>query len=81
MNPDKLKRLQNNVRIGGKGSVRRKRKAVHKVVSGDDKRLQSTLKRLGVNTIPGIEEVNLFRKDGKVIHFENPKGLRSHCTS
>jgi hypothetical protein len=27
----------------------------------DDKRLQNTLKRLGVNTIPGIEEVNLFK--------------------
>ena len=35
----------------------RKKKAVHKTTSTDDKRLQSTLKRLGVNTIPGIEEV------------------------
>lgn len=34
-----------------------KKKAVHKTTSTDDKRLQSTLKRLGVNTIPGIEEV------------------------
>lgn len=30
---------------------------MHKTTSTDDKRLQSTLKRLGVNTIPGIEEV------------------------
>ena len=37
-----------------------------------DKRLQNTLKRLGVNTIPGIEEVNIF-KDETVIHFTNPK--------
>lgn len=35
----------------------RKKKAVHKTTSTDDKRLQNTLKRLGVNTIPGIEEV------------------------
>jgi hypothetical protein len=35
--------------------------------------LQSTLKRLGVNTIPGIEEVNIFL-DETVIHFVNPKG-------
>ena len=40
----------------------------------DDKRLQNTLKRLGVNTIPGIEEVNLFKDNGTVIHFTNPKG-------
>ena len=67
----------------------------------DDKRLQNTLKRLGVNNIPGIEEVgqstfvsfiltkvlgygrlhrslhscqvNLFRDNGTVVHFKNPK--------
>jgi NACalpha-BTF3-like transcription factor len=47
---------------------------VHKTTTTDDKRLQSTLKRLGVNTIPGIEEVNIF-KDETVIHFVNPKGI------
>ena len=45
---------------------------MHKTTSTDDKRLQNTLKRLGVNTIPGIEEVNIF-KDDTVIHFTNPK--------
>ena len=65
-------------------AVRRKKKAVHKVSTTDDKRLQATLKRLGVNTIPGIEEVNLFQ-DNDVIHFTNPKGqccsmrLRTPC--
>lgn len=52
----------------------RKKKAVHKTTSTDDKRLQNTLKRLGVNTIPGIEEVNIFMDD-TVIHFANPKGM------
>lgn len=51
----------------------RKKKAVHKTTTTDDKRLQNTLKRLGVNTIPGIEEGNIF-KDENVIHFANPKG-------
>lgn len=55
---------------------RRKKKAVHKTTSTDDKRLQNTLKRLGVNTIPGIEEVNIFQ-DETVIHFTNPKGARA----
>ena len=45
------------VRTGGKGSVRRKKKAVHKTAGTDDKRLQNTLKRLGINSIPAIEEV------------------------
>lgn len=52
----------------------RKKKAVHKTATTDDKRLQSTLKRVGVNTIPAIEEVNIF-KDDLVIQFLNPKGL------
>ena len=26
-----------------------------------------------VNTIPGIEEVNMIKDDGSVIHFNNPK--------
>mmetsp|Transcript_42002 Transcript_42002/g.98526 ORF Transcript_42002/g.98526 Transcript_42002/m.98526 type:complete len:157 (+) Transcript_42002:40-510(+) len=70
---DKLNKLMASVRTGGKGSVRRKKKAVHKTATTDDKRLQNTLKRLGVNNIPGIEEVNLFRDNGTVIHFKNPK--------
>jgi len=71
---EKLKKMAGGeaVRTGGKGSVRRKKKAVHKTTTTDDKRLQNTLKRLGVNTIPGIEEVNIF-KDDDVIHFTNPK--------
>lgn len=52
---------------------RRKKKAVHKTTTTDDKRLQSTLKRIGVNAIPAIEEVNIF-KDDIVIQFLNPKG-------
>merc|ERR1712179_798076 len=68
-----LARLQASVRIGGKGTVRRKKKAVHKTTTTDDKRLQNTLKRLSVHGIPAIEEVNLFKDNGTVIHFQNPK--------
>merc|ERR1712010_144701 len=67
-----LARLQASVRIGGKGSVRKK-KEVHKTTTTDDKRLQNTLKRLGINSIPAIEEVNLFMDSGEVVHFTNPK--------
>ncbi|KAF5798996.1 putative nascent polypeptide-associated complex NAC domain, NAC A/B domain superfamily [Helianthus annuus] len=51
---------------------RRKKKAVHKTNTTDDKRLQTNLKRIGVNSIPSIDEVNIF-KDDIVIHFLNPK--------
>ncbi|CAN6463509.1 unnamed protein product [Victoria cruziana] len=72
MNREKLMKMAGAVRTGGKGSMRRKKKAVHKTTTTDDKRLQSTLKRIGVNAIPAIEEVNIF-KDDIVIQFLNPK--------
>nr|XP_043612242.1 basic transcription factor 3-like [Erigeron canadensis] len=72
MNVEKLMKMAGAVRTGGKGSVRRKKKAVHKTTTTDDKRLQSTLKRIGVQGIPQIEEVNIF-KDDTVIQFLNPK--------
>jgi len=73
MNPEKLKQLQAQVRIGGKGSARRKKKVVHRTATTDDKKLQSSLKKLSVSNIPGIEEVNMIKDDGMVIHFNNPK--------
>ena len=72
MNPEKLAKLQGKVRIGGKGSARRKVKKVHKVVV-EDKKLQAQLKRLNAQQIPNVEEVNMFREDGTVIHFKQPK--------
>jgi nascent polypeptide-associated complex subunit beta len=69
----KLQRMAAGVRTGGKGSVRRKKKAVHKAAPTDDKRLQSTLKRLQLNVLPGIEEVSIIRENGTMIHFKNPK--------
>mmetsp|Transcript_6984 Transcript_6984/g.12517 ORF Transcript_6984/g.12517 Transcript_6984/m.12517 type:complete len:176 (-) Transcript_6984:304-831(-) len=70
---EKLKKMAENVRTGGKGTVRRKRKAVHKSAPTDDKKVQSTLKRLGLSPIPNCEEAHLFREDGKVLVFSQPK--------
>mmetsp|Transcript_49583 Transcript_49583/g.124865 ORF Transcript_49583/g.124865 Transcript_49583/m.124865 type:complete len:164 (+) Transcript_49583:92-583(+) len=70
---DKLKARFQDVRTGGKGTARRTKIAKHQTHSVDDKQLQAQLKRLGVNTIPGIEEVNMFKEDGSVLHFSAPK--------
>jgi nascent polypeptide-associated complex subunit beta len=58
----------------GKGTPRRKTKKVHKSSTTDDKKLQTTLKKMNVQPIQGIEEVNMFKEDGNVIHFSAPKG-------
>merc|ERR1711963_1250856 len=73
MNAEKLKKLQSDVRIGGKGTQRRKKKVIHRTATTDGKKIESTLKKLAVNSIPGIEEVNMIKEDGQVIHFNNPK--------
>ena len=58
----------------GKGTPRRKVKKVHKTSGMDDKKLQTALKKLNVQPIQAIEEVNMFKADGNVIHFAAPKG-------
>ena len=58
----------------GKGTPRRKVKKVHKSSGTDDKKLQTSLKKLNVQPIQAIEEVNMFKEDGNVIHFSAPKG-------
>nr|CDS28692.1 transcription factor btf3 [Hymenolepis microstoma] len=68
-----LKSLSEQTRIGGKGSARRKRKVVHRTAATDDKKLQATLKKLGINCIPSIEEVNMYKADGVILHFKNPR--------
>ncbi|KAI9055974.1 hypothetical protein LZ554_000908 [Drepanopeziza brunnea f. sp. 'monogermtubi'] len=57
----------------GKGTPRRKVKKVHKTGGIDDKKLQTALKKLNVQPIQAIEEVNMFKADGNVIHFAAPK--------
>ena len=60
----------------GKGTPRRsQKKKPHKTSGTDDKKLQTSLKKLNVQPIQAIEEVNMFKEDGNVIHFAAPKGI------
>ncbi|KAF2196508.1 NAC-domain-containing protein [Delitschia confertaspora ATCC 74209] len=59
--------------VGLAGTPRRKVKKVHKSAGTDDKKLQTSLKKLNVQPIQAIEEVNMFKSDGNVIHFSAPK--------
>ncbi len=65
MNQEKLKQLQAQVRIGGKGTARRKKKVVHRTATTDDKKLQSSLKKLS-------GACNFF-----LIHIQTPCLLKS----
>ena len=62
MNPEKLKQMQANVRIGGKGTARRKKKVVHRTATTDDKKLQSSLKKLsGTDNKPSKYTARQFK--------------------
>jgi ankyrin repeat protein len=62
-------------RLGGKGSMRRKKAAIHKTSRAqDDSRVQHALKRFHLNeAVPGFDEVSFFKHDGTIIHFNAPK--------
>merc|ERR1711879_504857 len=56
------------------GGARRKKKVTQsKNQVSDDKKIQQTLKKFSCSNLPGIDEVNMFKEDGNVIHFKNPK--------
>ena len=60
------------------GTPRRKVKKVNAKSSGDDRKLSAALQSLKVQPIAGVDEVNMFKEDGKVIHFSNPRGKSSY---
>ena len=62
-------------RLGGKGTQRRKKKAVHKTQVTDDKKLKPIIKKFGVQPLPGIDEVNMFKDDNTVLNFKHPEGI------
>lgn len=72
MNSEKLAKLQQSVRIGGKGTPRRKVKRTSKT-EGSDKNLQATLQKLNAQPIQGMDTVNLFFDDGKVMQYPKPQ--------
>ncbi|KAG9050619.1 Nascent polypeptide-associated complex subunit beta [Tulasnella sp. UAMH 9824] len=76
LNQEKLAKLkaQNVSRLGGKGTPRRKvikKSAVSG--AGNDQKLQGALKKLNLQPITAVEEVNMFQDDGNVLHFNAPK--------
>lgn len=78
---EQLKKRAELVRTGGKGSVRRTIKAHHKN-SGDEKKIQGTLRRLGVTPFDDINEAVIHRQDGSSFNFTKPKvqaSMQSQC--
>lgn len=65
-------RFGGNNKLGGKGSIRRKKKVTRKSTTQEDKNVLKQLKKLGGSTLE-VEQVNLFKDSGEVIHYKRPK--------
>jgi len=64
-----------STQLGGKGTQRSVRKAGHKkneTASKEAVKLTTALKKYGVQPLPDIEELNMFKDDNTVIHFKRP---------
>merc|ERR1712038_1364516 len=74
INKEKLAAMQARGPRAKVGGARRKKKVTQsKNQVSDDKKIQQTLKKFSCSNLPGIDEVNMFKEDGNVIHFKNPK--------
>ncbi|EGR33290.1 transcription factor btf3, putative [Ichthyophthirius multifiliis] len=73
----KLQEKIGDSRTGGKGTQRRKVKKVQKTAITDDKKLKTVIKKFGVQPFQGIDEVNMFRDDKTIMHFDRPEVLAS----
>ena len=69
---DKLKaKFGDSARTGGKGTQRRKKKVPPKN-KNEDAVLNKKLSKFSLQTLPDIEEVNMFKDDDTVMHFKKP---------
>ncbi|KAF9161860.1 Nascent polypeptide-associated complex subunit beta [Actinomortierella ambigua] len=73
MNPEKLAKLQAANQNRSKGAPRRNVKSHRPASSGDDKKLQAAIEKTGATAMYGVDEVNMFKDDGTVLHFRNAK--------
>ena len=62
-----------SIRLGGKGTPKRKVKVVHHSSSNSDKQTKEVIKKLQAQPIQELNEVNLFTHDLKVMQFKNPE--------
>ncbi|XP_017055543.1 uncharacterized protein LOC108097629 [Drosophila ficusphila] len=73
MDLKKLKNIENSVRIGGKGSVRRKFKYIQKSAAAVEKRLAAAIGNLSLYQYPGIHEISFQMSDSSEINVIGPK--------
>lgn len=62
-----------NLKLGGKGTEKRKKLVVHKSSAVQDKKIVAIAKKAGAKAIGETSEINIFKDDNTVLHFKKPK--------
>ena len=62
-----------NLKLGGKGTQKRKKIITHKTTTVADKRIAAIAKKAGTRNLNETTEINIFKDDNSVIHFKKPK--------
>jgi nascent polypeptide-associated complex subunit beta len=58
-----------NTQIGGKGTMRRKKKVASHNPKADDKKLISAIKKYNMQPLNDIVELNMFMENNSIMHF------------
>ncbi len=69
----KMEEKFGNLKLGGKGTQKRKKQVVHKSTSVQDKKIQALAKKAGAKNIGETAEITMFKDDNTVVHFKKPK--------
>jgi nascent polypeptide-associated complex subunit beta len=72
-----------NIKIGGKGTQKKKKIVTHKSSAVADKKIIAIQKKAGTRNLSDTTEINIFKDDNSVIHFKKPKveySIKEKCT-
>lgn len=69
----KMEEKFGNLKLGGKGTQKRKKMVVHKNQAVQDKKITALAKKAGAKNLGETAEILIFKDDNSVIHFKKPK--------
>ncbi len=69
----KMEEKFGSLKLGGKGTQKRKKIVQHKAAVVQDKKLAAAAKKFNAKNLGEIAELNCFRDDGSILHFKKPK--------
>ena len=69
----KMEEKFGNLKLGGKGSQKKKKIVVHKSSAVQNKQVTAIAKKAGAKNIGECAEINVFKDDNTVLHFSKPK--------